>query len=434
MPCPIALLQSPHLLEYSAWIAAVLALVQAVLLVIQTVEHRRYRGQRLRTPPQLHPSGRAAVFVPCKGLEPGLVDNLRPLFEQDYANYQLAFIVQSHDDPACGPIRALAAQYPSVSASLVIAGRANACGQKVHNLLRATERLSVDLQFLAFADSDVRTSPAWLRMMLQRLLTRADTGAVTGYRWLIPSRNSLANLVLYSLNSAIATLFTSGGHHLLWGGCWAIRRELFDALRIREAWQGVLSDDLAASRVIHRAGLRIKFEPGCMLAAPCDSGARDMLDFLYRQHFMLWRYAPRWSLAVLGATLIGVCGCWLPLAASWLAYQRAGHAPASLLALLALVYGLHVGRGVLRAVLAGGYFPEYRRALAPAAVFDTFCGPLAAIVSLSAILAAAFGRRVRWRQIRYRVDVRGAVLSTRDAQLRPKRSGHAAPLPAPAGA
>jgi cellulose synthase/poly-beta-1,6-N-acetylglucosamine synthase-like glycosyltransferase len=270
--------------------------------------------------------------------------------------------------------------------------------------------------------------------MVERLITRADTGAVTGYRWLFPERHSLANLVLYSLNTSIATLFTSGGHHLLWGGCWAIRRELFDRLRIRDAWQGVLSDDLAVSRVIHRAGLRIKFEPSCMLATPWDGGTAGMFDFLYRQHFMLWRYAPRWSLAMLAATLLTVCGFWCPAGYALLFQHHTGQWPLAMLALLGLVYGLQVGRGVLRVTLASRYFPEHCRALAPAAIFDVFAGPLTAAVSLSVMLAAAFGRRVRWRQISYIVDADGTVVSARHAERRQRAAGRTAPLGVPARA
>ncbi|HEY5314749.1 MAG TPA: glycosyltransferase, partial [Pirellulales bacterium] len=374
------------------------------------------------------------VFVPCKGLDPGLADNLRPLFEQDYANYRLVFIVESREDPACGVVRSLIDEHPHVAARLLVAGRARTCGQKVHNLLRATERLSPDVQFLAFADSDVRTSATWLRRMIERLVTRADTGAVTGYRWLLPQRHSPAGLVLASLNSAIATLFTSGGHHLLWGGCWAMRRERFESLEIRAAWCGVLSDDVAASRAIHRAGLRIKFEPTCMLASAWDGDCASMFEFLYRQHFMLWRYAPRWSLAMLACMLVGVCGFWAPAAAALLAYCRSGQWSWVLLGPLGLVYGLNVARGRLRAALARRYFPEQRRRLAVAGWFDTFAGPLTAVITLSAMLAAAFGRRVRWRQVSYLVDGAGAVLSVEHGTRRRLASSQQPSLGLPASA
>jgi hypothetical protein len=434
MSCLLASLDALDVLESLAAMAGVLALVQAVLLVIQTLEHRRYFCQRLASVPQLRPDGPAIVFVPCKGLDLDMADNLRPLFEQDYANYRIVFIVESREDPASSVLRSLIAEHPHVAARLLVAGRAGTCGQKVHNLLRATERLAPDVQFLAFADSDVRPSATWLRRMIERLVTRADTGAVTGYRWLLPRGHGPASLVLASLNSAIATLFTSGGHHLLWGGCWAIRRQRFESLDIRAAWRGVLSDDVAASRVIHRAGLRIKFEPTCMLASTWDGGWASMFDFLYRQHFMLWRYAPRWSLAMLAAMLVGVCGFWGPLAAGLLVFCQTGQWPWLLLGLIGMVYGLNVARGRLRAALARRYFPQHRRELAIVGWFDAFSGPLTAVITLCVMLAAAFGRRVRWRHIGYRVDGAGAVVSVEHGVRRRLASAQQPPMGIPASA
>ena len=147
-----------------ASVAAALALVQAVLLLIQTVEHRRYLRQPAGEPAALRPTGPAVVFVPCKGLDLGLADNLRPLFEQDYADYRLVFVVESLRGFG---LRARSARcWPNIRASPPAwwspAGP-RSCGQKVHNLLRATEQLADDVRFLAFADSDVRPSPTWLR-------------------------------------------------------------------------------------------------------------------------------------------------------------------------------------------------------------------------------------------------------------------------------
>lgn len=419
-------------LHLAAWVTGILAAVQAVLLVIHTVEHGRYLGRRLTGRPWIHPSGHAAVFVPCKGVDLGLAANLRPLFEQDYADYRLVFIVQSRDDPACALIWELIHAHPHVHAQLIVAGRASKCGQKVHGLLRATEPLPADVRYLAFADSDVCPSPTWLRQMIERLLTRPDTGAVTGYRWMLPQRSSLSALLVANLNNAIAALFTSGGHHLLWGGCWAIRRELFDSLGIRAAWQGVLSDDLAASTAILRAGLRIKFEPLCMLPTRLSGDASGMFEFLYRQHFMLSHYAPRWSQGLLAAAVLTVGGYALPSVAALAAYGSTGRWPAGLLVMLGLVYALQVVRGLLRAGLARRYFPEHRRALAASGWFDTLVGPLPAAFNLVVLVAARFGRRVQWRQIGYTVDRQGTVISVTHGRRAGRRNGRHAGQPQPA--
>ena len=58
----------------------VLAIVQGALAALQVWEHRRFARSRLGRLPSLHPIGRAMLFVPCKGLDIGLKENLRSLF------------------------------------------------------------------------------------------------------------------------------------------------------------------------------------------------------------------------------------------------------------------------------------------------------------------------------------------------------------------
>ena len=121
------------------------------------------------------------------------------------------------------------ADHPGVPARVIAAGRATQCGQKVHNLLVATEHLSHRVKYLAFVDSDARPRPEWLRMLVSRL-ERPGLGAVTGYRWFTPARPTVANALVYSMNCDVMSLLTRSSHHLIWGGSWAIRREVFDAI------------------------------------------------------------------------------------------------------------------------------------------------------------------------------------------------------------
>ena len=93
----------PMELDWFSLMPAVLAaaaLVQSWLVVLYMVEQSRYVRGRLKRQEKLDSTLRVELFAPCKGHEPGLEDNLRALLRQDYANYQVAFIVESADDPA----------------------------------------------------------------------------------------------------------------------------------------------------------------------------------------------------------------------------------------------------------------------------------------------------------------------------------------------
>ena len=106
--------------------------------------------------------------------------------------------------------------------------------------------------------------------MLVSRLERPRLGAVTGYRWFTPDRPTVANALVYSMNCDVLSLLTRSSHYLIWGGSWAIRRDVFDAIGLRDAWKGTLSDDLVASRLMRQSRLEVRFEPACVVASPLD--------------------------------------------------------------------------------------------------------------------------------------------------------------------
>ena len=255
-------------------ILAGLVVVQSLLLALQTWEHRRYSRSCMRRLDRHQPTGRVALFAPCKGVDLGLAANLRSLFEQDYDDYEITFIVESTEDPAYEAIGRAMAEHPWVSSRVVVAGHATDSGQKVHNLLVATQHVPDRVKYLAFVDSDARPRPEWLRMLIAQL-DQPGLGAVTGYRWFTPERASIANALVYSMNCDVLSLLTRSSHYLIWGGSWAIRREVFEALGLRDAWKGTLSDDLVASRLMRRARLQVRFEPACVVASPLDESLAE---------------------------------------------------------------------------------------------------------------------------------------------------------------
>ena len=275
------------------WIGAGVAILQSLLMALQTWEHRRFARSCMKGMERHQPTGRVLLCAPCKGHDINLEDNLRSLLEQDYDDYEVAFIVESTDDPACPLIRRAMAAHPWMSSRLVVAGRAEESGQKVHNLRVATARLSPRIKFLAFVDSDARPRPEWLRMLISRA-HRKHIGAMTGYRWFVPQSNSVANNLLYSLNCNVMSLLARNSHYLLWGGSWAIRRSVFEKIGLHSAWQGTLSDDLVASRLLSKAKMNVRFEPACVVASPIDHSFSDAMSFVRRQYLLSRIYTRDW--------------------------------------------------------------------------------------------------------------------------------------------
>jgi len=399
--------------SYWLWvIACVFALVQTVLLGLHSWEHRRFARRRIRDARPVDQSWRVALLSPCKGMDLDLEQNLQHLLLQDYSNYEVLFIVETLDDPAFPVIERLASQ-SHVPVRIVVSGRAELTGQKIHNLLVATEQVSPDVKILAFVDSDTCPSSDWLGKMIARLY-RPTTGAVTGYRWFVPARTTLGNCLLSSINSSIAALLGAGNQHIVWGGSWAIRRDDFDAIGIRDAWKNTLSDDLVATKSLHQAGLRIDYEPACMTASPMDYPVYGMFSFLRRQHLIGRIYAPRlWyqSLATLLVSSIAIVGA-IGLASYDLLMGRTNDWITPV-AILVVWYGIQIYRGLVRRDLARLYVSpaDLSVAMKRAIWFDVFCAPLALIVNTIVMCGACWGARIVWRGITYDLDREGRILN-----------------------
>jgi len=389
-------------------LAAVGALVQAFLMVLQSWENRRFARNRMRELHAPQPKGEAVIFAPCKGVDVGLEQNLGTLMTQDYDNYSVTFIVGAEHDPACPLIRRVMAQYPRVRSRLVVAGDATDSGQKVHNLRVATADLPPSVDYLVFVDSDARPRPQWLRSLLARL-DRPQVGAATGYRWFIPARRGFANHLLYAINCATALFLGHGGRNLVWGGSWAIRRPLFDELGVRAAWRGTISDDLVVSSLLRSQDLKVLFEPACMVMSPIDHRLPDAYRFIRRQ-YLLARCHVRHLWLLLLLTSCFVQGVWAATAALFAWGWFGGPVAPIVPALVGLgLYGLQVARSALRQDLGRTYFPHMADALQAARRFDLWAGPIVNFAQWLGVLTSLVGRQMTWRGIRYELGPRGQV-------------------------
>jgi ceramide glucosyltransferase len=388
------------------------AIAQSLLVAINVFEHRRRALVRLKKISYYAPSGRVLVLSPCKGQDPNLEENLRAVLTQDYPDYEVTFIVEDAADPACEAIcRAMAAN-PQTPARLLVAGKSSSCGQKVHNLRMATRDLPPEIRHLAFFDSDGRPKAHWVRAAIYKLY-RPEIGAATGYRWLIPRSLTAANSLVSAINCNIMALLGRNSHHMVWGGSWAIRRDTFDCLGIRDAWKGMLSDDLVASKQLRRAGLKVRFDPACVLTSPVDFGWHGMLDFLTRQFRITRCYAfGWWFLALAAATIANLAWfaslgllAWTALAARSIFWLPA--------AALGTLYGLSIYRGWAMQGLASVYSPNHLDELRGVRRWQMWASPVVAFVQWLGLLASIRGNTVRWRAIDYRLGAGGQVISMR---------------------
>ncbi len=389
------------------WTLTAVAAVQTFLTALQTWENRRFSFSRLRRQePPPESDRRARICIPCKGVDVGLYENLRPLFGQDHTNYELVFVVESLSDAAAEVIERLMLEHPHVDAQMLVAGRATESGQKVHNLRVATAEIGPDVEILAFMDSDARPSASWLRRLVARL-GRDQVGATTAYRWFIPARMTPSNLILYSINSMIAGMFGPGGHHLVWGGSWAISRNVFDSIGLHEAWYGTISDDLVASRVLRRNRLRIEFEPRCLVASPLEYSTFMMAEFIRRQYVMARFCVPRLWLMALAVGILANVAFWGCVAIVAMPHRFTTATVVGAGCAVLFLYGMQALRASYRQSVGREALPEQTAKLTVARWFDVLAGPLVSLVNLIGLITSTCGSTVTWRGIRYRVFAGG---------------------------
>jgi ceramide glucosyltransferase len=364
------------------------------------------REQTSRPLPEFFPF--VSVIAPTRGLEPGFVDNVRPLLEQNYPNYETQFVFDSPQDPSFSMINDLGAR-------AVISGPATNTGQKVHNLITAVEKIDPRTEVIVFVDTDARPNKDWLRNLVAPLADE-NIGASTGYRWFVPAQGGLASRLRGVWNASVASaLGADSKKNFCWGGSTAIRRTTFVALNVAKHWRGTVSDDFTITRVLKEAKLPIHFTPNCLVASVGDCGWRELVEFTTRQIQITRVYAPHlWLPLLLGSiqfALVFFGGIvLLALRVFW------GQSFWLLLSFLIVIFLLGAAKGFIRWRAVSIPLAPHRAALRRDLLAHIFLWPFASLLYLYNAIVAGFSRRITWRGITYNLrSPTEAVIISRDS-------------------
>jgi cellulose synthase/poly-beta-1,6-N-acetylglucosamine synthase-like glycosyltransferase len=330
----------------------------------------------------------ATVIVPVKGGDPGLRENLDALATQDYPDYELIVVAHCAADIPAGVL-------PARVRVVLAHAQEPGTGEKVLNLRTAVRFARKNAVLFAFADSDGRVSPSWLRA-LAAPLADARVGASTGYRWYAPEPPDFWSLMRGVWDAVIGGTFGPGSNAFAWGGSMAIRRETFHAIRVPDFWRDTVSDDYALSDAVRRAGLQIVFVPAAMAVSTGRAGGRAFLAWARRQLTITRVYRPRLWWTALVAHIFYCGGMAAAVAAS-----VHGSRGAEWVLLAQLSPGML--KGANRATLAKAELPEYKAWFDRHAWVHTLWVPLGTWIWLVVLLASAFGNRIEWRGNHYRL-------------------------------
>jgi len=384
------------LLAFASVVEAVLSLKRGLAWLALFRKHRDRPAAQAEVP--------VTLIVPFRGLDPGLKENLRAIFQLDYPRLEILLVTGDSSDASVSLLEKLRTEHGEIVSKLLFAGPATGRGQKVHNLLHALRQVRGESQVVAFADSDARPRADWLRNLVSGLAD-SRVGVTTGYRWYLPMRGNTASVLRSIWNASIATLLDERAPAFAWGGAMALRRERLELARVAEYWEGALSDDYAVTRAVQDHGLLIRFEPRCLVFSHEDCGWRELLDWSFRQLAITRVYRPSlWRLAWI-SELLGAVSFWGGLAvtaASVVSGVSVGEA--GLLAGLILVaWSVRAAKGELRLEAVETLFPSEGRELRRYWAAYLFSWPLVSLLTLVGLARSALTREIVWRGVRYRM-------------------------------
>jgi ceramide glucosyltransferase len=346
-------------------------------------------AQRFARRPLPRPTGFPPVSVlkPLYGAEPGLYQNLRSFAEQDYPAPQLVLGVGAAEDGALPVARRLIHDLPERDIRLTIGAGPGANG-KVANL--ETMLPAATGRILVLADSDMRVAGDYLAAVTAPL---ADPriGIVTCLYRGVPVGGWWSVLGALHINFGFLPSALVGAALGLGDGCFgatiALERDTLMAIGDFAALRDQLADDHRLGAAVRAAGLRIhlsRYLVEARIAEPSLAG--------------LWRHELRWARTVRDLAPFGYVGSLLaqPLA---LAVCGAAATRFSLASCALLAITLLLRRASARIIAAA----------LGLATNGLWLLPARDILSFAVFVAGLFGRKVVWRDRRYRVEPSGRI-------------------------
>jgi ceramide glucosyltransferase len=360
--------------------------IEAVITTLGTFKFRKFFLDRISTkkhPDQNH-HPQVALLIPFRGPEANFERIAKSWFQQSYSNYHVFFILESRDDPAISFLSTFE------NATIFIAGTATDCGQKIHNLKFAIERIPEEFQILAFADSDGRVESEWLASLVQELRLHPQD-AVTGYRWFFPEKSSPFSQFRAIWNSSVLTLFSeSGKGNFAWGGAMALFRRTFEETNVTSFWNGSLSDDLGLTKALRSSGRKIRFVPQAIAVTEDGISGPAFFSWIARQLLMTKLYHPGLWIGTFIYHMIWFI--WLIIGVIFFPFQF----------LIAFIV-FQIFQGV-KAEIRIECMSKFLGKRAGSHMLAWLLSPVMSLMNVGAMWSNVFTRRVSWRGIQYRVE------------------------------
>lgn len=364
------------------------------------INYLNYFKQELNKPQSTY-TPFVSIIAPCRGVDDDLEKNLSALFAQNYPNYEVIFVVDSENDKSTPIIQKLLdLRLKTQDSRLIIAGKSENEGQKVHNLREAVQSVSDESEVFVFVDSDARPDENWLRNLVAPLENK-EIGCASGYRWFVQKRGGLATHLRSVWNASVASaLGANMKSNFCWGGATAIRREIFEKLDMCEKWRGTLSDDFAVTRAMHEAKFPIYFVPHALTASVEDCSLRELFEFTTRQIKITRVYAQHlWVNLFIGSGLFVLVWIW----GIFILFSNPLNSFIFWFAVISLflIFGFSTGKSYLRLEAVKLVLKNYESELSRQFFPQNILWIITPAIFLYNCFCALISRRIIWRGITY---------------------------------
>ena len=199
-----------------------------------------------------------SVLKPLSGVDPGLEENLRSVFEQDYPEFEIRFAVRDRDDPAVAVVESLRRQYPGVRSELIITGEPPYANAKVFSLDRMLAQARYDL--LVMSDSDIHVQPGFLSSIAAEFADPRIALATCPYR-AVAGRSLWSRLEAEGMNTEFAAGLLVArlieGVKFAVGPTVAARKSALEAIGGFNLLKDYLAEDFVMGKFAAQAGLGV---------------------------------------------------------------------------------------------------------------------------------------------------------------------------------
>lgn len=291
------------------WIVLILALAPFAYYLLATYCAWDYFREVRRAPsPDSSFTPPASILKPVRGVDRDACENFASFCKQDYPQYEVLFAVADSDDPVIPLIRKLQGEFPDVSIRLIVGVEQLGANRKLNNLARLAREASYDL--LAISDSDVRTTPDYLRQVAARFAD-PGVGAVTAFfrgRTEGSLGAQLEALVLSTetVPNALVARKMEGKVQFAFGWTMATTKAYLASIGGFESMANYHSDDFELGNRIAARGLKIE-----LLPAPVEMifPREPFGDYL--------RHELRWAIGLRNVRPAGYVGLLLTFGLPW---------------------------------------------------------------------------------------------------------------------